>query len=449
MTTKTYETYVDSKLSYIGEIPSHWNVSYLKYLTTKKGQYGANCEPEVDENKFDYRYIRITDIDSDSTLKDKIVYLSENDAKEFILNENDILFARSGATVGKSYLYDKTDGYCCFAGYLIRYNINTKILQPKFLLYFTFSKAYYEWIKLVSTQSTIPNVSAEKYNQLMIPFPDINEQELIVDYLDKQITKFNVLLAKNKQLIVLLNEKKIALINQVVTKGLDLNVSLKDSKIDWIGDIPEHWELKKFRHALYERNEKNNPIKSKERLSLSIDKGVTLYAEKTTNLDRFKDDFTQYKLAYEGDLILNSMNMIVGAVGVSRYFGCVSPVYYTYYDETSTNIVTNYCDYLFKTKTIKKFLKSIGNGIMSIDRGDDRINTCRLKVSRNDLNNMIIPFPPLNEQIDIINFLNNECEQIDYQINLIHKHIKLLNEYKISLITNVITGKIDVRGEEI
>lgn len=224
---------------------------------------------------------------------------------------------------------------------------------------------------------------------------------------------------------------------------------MKDSGVEWIGEIPEHWVLKRFRNVLSERNEKNNPIKSKERLSLSIDKGVTLYAEKTTNLDRFKDDFTQYKLAHKGDLVLNSMNMIVGAVGVSDYFGCVSPVYYTYYDFTEDNICTNYCDYLFKTKTIKKFLRSMGNGIMSIDRGGDRINTCRLKISRDDLRNMFIPYPPLDEQEAIIKYLDKECEKISEITNVVNNHLILLEEYKESLIYHVVTGKVDVRGEDI
>ena len=111
----------------------------------------------------------------------------------------------------------------------------------------------------------------------------------------------------------------------------------KESDIYWLGKIPKDWNVESLKNILIERNEKNYPIKSKERLSLSIEKGVTLYADKTTNLDRFKDDFTQYKLAHKGDLVLNSMNMIVGAVGVSNYFGCVSPVYYTYYGDINSS----------------------------------------------------------------------------------------------------------------
>ena len=304
-------------------------------------------------------------------------------------------------------------------------------------------------INELTMSTTVKHLSVKEVNDILIPLPSDEEQKQIANYLDKKTAKIDATIAKNEELIQLLEEKRVALINQVVTRGLNHDVPMKDSGVEWIGEIPEHWSLTKFRNVLKERSEKNNPIKSKERLSLSIDKGVTLYAEKTTNLDRFKDDFTQYKLAHEGDLVLNSMNMIVGAVGVSKYFGCVSPVYYTYYDETDDNIVTTYCDYLFKTKTIKKFLRSLGRGIMSIDRGDDRINTCRLKVSRDDLRNMYIPYPPLNEQKQINTYLDKECERIANITNIINKHIKLLEEYKTSLIHHIVTGKIDVRGEEI
>ncbi len=157
---------------------------------------------------------------------------------------------------------------------------------------------------------------------------------------------------------------------------------MKDSGVEWIGEIPLVWKLIPFRHVLNERQEKNSPIKSLERLSLSIDLGVTLYAEKTTNLDRFKDDFEQYKLAYKGDLVMNSMNMIVGATGVSAFFGCISPVYYTFYDKLEDHVTAKYCEYIFRSKTMLRVLYSLGKGIYAIVRGDDRVNTCRLKVSK-------------------------------------------------------------------
>lgn len=214
----------------------------------------------------------------------------------------------------------------------------------------------------------------------------------------------------------------------------------KPSGIAWLGDIPEHWEVESFKNILTERNEKNDPIISTEILSLSIDKGVTLYAEKTTNLDRFKDDYTQYKLAHKDDLVFNSMNMIVGAVGVSAYFGCVSPVYYTYHSSLN---YTKFYEYLFRCKTVQGVLYSLGRGLMAIDRGDGKYNTLRLKVARNDLRSMRLPFMSLSEQTAIANFLDYKTAKIDRFIRKKKQLIKLLNEQKAAIINQAITKGID------
>ncbi|MGO4771110.1 restriction endonuclease subunit S [Flavobacterium sp. W22_SRS_FK3] len=213
----------------------------------------------------------------------------------------------------------------------------------------------------------------------------------------------------------------------------------KNSGVEWLGEIPEHWEIKSFKNILIERNEKNQPIKSKEILSLSIDKGVTLYAEKTTNLDRFKDDFTQYKLAYKGDLVFNSMNMIVGAVGVSNYFGCVSPVYYTYHGGLNNSHTSKFYEYLFRCKTVQGVLYSLGKGLIAIDRGEGKYNTLRLKVSRDDLRSMKLPFPNLSEQATIANFLDDKTAKIDQAVTLKQNQIELLKERRQILIHKAVT----------
>ncbi|WP_209404200.1 restriction endonuclease subunit S [Pseudozobellia sp. WGM2] len=219
--------------------------------------------------------------------------------------------------------------------------------------------------------------------------------------------------------------------------------SYRDSGIEWLGEIPEHWKIESFKHILTERNEKNAPIRTKEILSLSIDKGVTLYAEKTTNLDRFKDDFSKYKLAQKGDLVFNSMNMIVGAVGVSDYFGCVSPVYYTYYGELNNSDTSKFYEYLFRSKIVQGVLYSLGKGLMAIDRGDGKYNTLRLKVSRDDLRSMKLPFPNSSEQTQIVQFLNDKTTKIEDAIAIKQQQISLLKERKQILIHKAVTRGLD------
>ncbi len=284
----------------------------------------------------------------------------------------------------------------------------------------------------------------EEFSSLPLLIPPLDVQRRIADYLDSKCSQIDSIIEKQEAIIEKLKEYKLSVITEAVTKGLDSDVEMKDSGIEWLGLYPSHWDYLSFKNVLIERMEKNDPIQTDERLSLSIDKGVTLYSDKTTNLDRFKDDVSQYKLAHEGDLVLNSMNMIVGAIGISNWFGCVSPAYYTYYDHEADHITARYCDYLLRCKTMRKVLFSLGKGIMAIDRGDDRVNTCRLKVSRTDLRALKIPVPPVDEQRRIVSYLMNKEQSIDKTIADREKSIETLQRYKKSLVYEIVTGKIEV-----
>ena len=139
---------------------------------------------------------------------------------------------------------------------------------------------------------------------------------------------------------------------------------------------------------------------------------------------------------------MNSMNVIVGSEGISPYFGCVSPAYYTYYCDDEDFNSARYCDYLFKTKSLKKFLRAIGKGIYAIDRGDDKVNTCRLKVSRMDMKNLLIPLPPKATQQRIAEYLDSKCAQIDSIIEESKKSIEEYKAWKQSVIFEAVTGKV-------
>ena len=285
---------------------------------------------------------------------------------------------------------------------------------------------------------------SDEFKQINVPFPPVEFQKAIADYLDKKCSEIDALTKDIEKQIEVLEDYKKSVITEAVTKGLNPNVEMKDSGVEWIGSCPKNWDIIPFKYCLKERNEKNNPVKTDERLSLSIDKGVTLYSEKTTNLDRFKDDVSQYKIAHQGDFVLNSMNMIVGAVGISNYYGCVSPAYYVYYDELDNHISAKYCNYLFSSKPMRKVLFSLGKGIMAIDRGDDQINTCRLKVSRYDMLHLSMPWPTYCEQKKIVEQLDLKCSEISALILDKQKQLEILADYKKSLIYEYVTGKKEV-----
>lgn len=301
-----------------------------------------------------------------------------------------------------------------------------------------------EQFELVSAGTTFKEIAASTFASFLLPCPPLSQQNEIVNFLNKESSRIDSMLSKTRSSIEEYKKLKQAVITQAVTKGVRGEREMKDSGVEWIGMVPKEWTLLPFRRVLKERNEKNTPIKSTERLSLSIELGVTLYSEKTTNLDRFKNDFEQYKLAYKGDLVMNSMNMIVGATGVSEYFGCVSPVYYTFYDDSLEHVTAKYCEYIFRSKTMLRVLYSLGKGIYAIVRGDDRVNTCRLKVSKDDLKSLIVPVPSLNEQREIVHYLNVKCAEIDKLIAKKEQLVKELESYKKSLIYEVVTGKREV-----
>ena len=196
-----YEKYKPSNIDWLGEIPEHWKVIPLKYLLCEKLKYGAN-ELAIDEDETQPRFVRITDISDDGTLRpDTFKSIDIQIAKEYLLAENDLLFARSGATVGKTFLYQKSWGVTAFAGYLIRARFSLHKANSKFIFFCTRSSFYWQWIKAATIQATIQNVSAEKYASFCFPLPPLSEQQEIVDFLDRETAKIDSLIEKEKQII--------------------------------------------------------------------------------------------------------------------------------------------------------------------------------------------------------------------------------------------------------
>ena len=194
-----------------------------------------------------------------------------------------------------------------------------------------------------------------------------------------------------------------------------------ESGIEWIGKIPEHWLIMPLKFASREINEKNNPIKMTNVLSLTNTLGVVPYEAKGNQGNVSKEDLTQYKIAYKDTVIINSMNLKIGSVGLSNYDGCVSPVYYVLASNDLSDI--RFLNYVFQSD-FQKYLGKYGKGILEI----------REKISMYDVLHSYIPIPPIEEQIRIVEYLNAKCKKIDTIIDENHRAIDLLNEYKMDLI---------------
>ncbi|MCW0239058.1 restriction endonuclease subunit S [Campylobacter lari] len=208
--------------------------------------------------------------------------------------------------------------------------------------------------------------------------------------------------------------------------------NFKDSGIEWLGEIPQHWEIKPLKAVFNQRNEQNTNLKLHTILSLIKDIGVVPYEEKGNIGNKSKEDLQSYKIARINDLVLNKMNAVIGSLGVSAYNGLVSPIYLVFYIN-SPKYLMSYYSYLFQIKNVQKFLKIYAYGIMEIRESIDYL----------DFKKMSLPVPPLKEQEQIANFLDEKCEKIKNFIEKKEKLINLLKEQKQALINETITKGLD------
>ncbi|WP_055075634.1 restriction endonuclease subunit S [Pseudanabaena sp. 'Roaring Creek'] len=212
----------DSGIEWLGEIPKHWDVKKLKYIAYEPFQYGANEVAEFTDTS-QPRFIRITDINDDGSLRDDTFKsLPEDIAKPFLLKHGDILFARSGATVGKTFMYRETLGIACYAGYLVRLRVNPIIVVPEFIYLFTSSLAYWSWLSSSFIQATIQNVSAEKYANLVVSVPPLEEQNIIIKYLNSETARIDEAIDNVRSQIEKLEEYRTVLISDTVTGKIDV-----------------------------------------------------------------------------------------------------------------------------------------------------------------------------------------------------------------------------------
>jgi type I restriction enzyme S subunit len=216
-------------IKWLGDIPAHWNLVRLKFLKRGDFKYGANESSEMDDPNLP-RYIRITDLKSDGSLRDDTFKsLPEDVAAPYILEEGDFLFARSGATVGKSFMYSTRWGRACFAGYLIRYRPDKEKVLPDFFWFYLQSSGYEDFIKESTIQATIQNVSAERYADLLVTLPPRNEQLAISSYLVDETSRIDGIAQTVRTQIDKLRDYRQSLIAAAVTGKIDVRGETDDT----------------------------------------------------------------------------------------------------------------------------------------------------------------------------------------------------------------------------
>jgi type I restriction enzyme S subunit len=373
------------------------------------------------------RYIRITDIKPDGTLDpEKAVSLPRDTAQPYLLTDRDILLARSGATVGKAFLYRSNGEDACFAGYLIRARCDQRRIIPEYLSYYLQSAGYWDFINSSALQATIQNVSAELYKEISVTHPTVEQQKNVVAYLDEQTAKIDRLMDMRRRQMALLKEQRAAMIQQAVTRGLDPNVPMKDSGLPWLGVVPVHWRLTRAKFV--------SEIFVPQRNKPDLNEGEGYYWVTMEEMNRPVIDSATYRvsdaaLTIAGSRILPSGAVIASCVG---NFGAASisavPV-----------VINQQLQAFIPCKINAEFLRLIITVSASYFEMIATAATL-VYVNQDGFANLPIPLPPVEEQLEIINFIATENSKFDTLHTSYARQLTLLTEYRAALIHECVTG---------
>ena len=411
----------DSGIEWIGDIPNAWDVSKLKYLAVIiSGQSPAS--ESYNENGDGTPFLQ-GNADFTDLYPTGDTYT--NAGKKYS-QRNDILFSVR-APVGELNISDQRysigRGLCA---------IRPMSVDQKFLWYEL--QLAREDLRSISTGSTFESVSTEDLKNVLTVAPPNEEQCAIATFLDRKTKAIDQLIEKKQQLIEKLKEKRQALITRAVTKGLNPDAPMKDSGIEWLGEIPEHWDVLKTKYLFSLETDKAHKNNDYELLSVYTDIGVE--PRKELEAKGNKASTTDgYWIVKEGDIIVNKLLAWMGAIGYSNYEGVTSPAYDIL--RPRNDVQSKFYGYLFRTKKCQAELKRNSYGIMDM----------RLRLYFSQFGQIPMPLPSKSEQEEIINFISEFQKKTDKLIIGLNNSIDKIKEYRQSLISAAVTGKIDVRDE--
>ena len=313
------------------------------------------------------------------------------------------------------------------------YVFDIREVSRKYFHAATRSKTYVPFFAQASDGVRIGQWDLSQTRMREIPFllPPLPEQAAIVRYLDYVDRRIRRYVSAKRKLIALLEEEKQAVVNQAVTRGLDPNVRLKPSGVEWLGDVPEHWEVVRNGQLFVQRNEKGFP--ELPILEVSLRTGIGIRDFENSARKQMMADRDEYKRAVRGDIAYNMMRMWQGAIGVAPVDGLVSPAYVVAKPLRGND--PRYFNALFRTSAYMAEVDKYSRGIVK-DRN---------RLYWEDFKLMPTPCPPLHEQVLIADAIDQSMATLNDCANRIRCQIELLQEYRARLIADVVTGKLDVR----
>lgn len=438
-----YQQYVNSGFEWIGDIPVQWNNLRLRFVCEfRNGYTPSKANPEFWEDGT-IPWYRMEDIrDSGRKLEEAKQYVTKDAIKGGGLFEAGSFILATTATIGEhAVLIVDSLANQQFTNLKIRKSLSNRLLRDYFFYYLFVIDDY---CKATKKTSTFPAVSMELLKNCHVVFPLVQEQQAIVDYLDKKCSEIDNVISAQQKRIALLQELKQSVITHAVTKGLNPNVEMKDSGVEWIGKVPKHWEIYKIKNCCKSEQYsiKTGPFGTQLKgEDLQPQGDVAVYSQQNV----INNDFTKirYFVSFKkaetlkgfytkpDDVLVTSRGTIGKAAILSPSFpiGILHPCLIAL--RLNQKICQNdwLVMYVNETDCFKTdvYLSSNATTI-------DVIYTGTLK-------NIYIPIPPYEEQIEILKSIKEKCASIDSSISKAQYQVELLQEYKQSLITEVVTGK--------
>ena len=427
-----YPAYRESGLPCIGEVPEHWEVRRFGVLAA--GFRNGLTAPQLESGVTAHLVSRIETISKGIVDYAKVGYLTgEEDHSPYLLRTDDFLISHinSYAKVGNSARYGG-ERPLIHGMNLIRVT-PLKSVAPAFLGYMLKSELFRGAMQRACKPAINQvSVTTTAIKAIYFPFPPFHEQAAIVRYLDDADQRIRAYVGTKERLIALLEEERQAVIHRAVTQGLDPNVKLKPSGVEWLGDVPEHWDVRRLK-SFYTETEERSRTGLEELMSVSHKTGVT---PRKQNVTMFLAETNEgYKVCRPGDIVVNTMWAYMAALGVSRQVGLVSPSYGVYRPIKQGIFNFEFVDALLRTEIYRTAYLMLSKGITE----------SRLRLYADSFLGIQWILPPPEEQAAIVRHIDKATSEIDAAIDRARRQIELMEEYRTRLIADVVTGRIDVR----
>lgn len=419
---KRYNAYKDSGVKWIGEIPSHWKTTKLKHIIVKLyREKRPNSELLVCSNKG--KVIKKGD--------SKIGLVADNDDIYQGVCKGDLLIHGMDTWHG-AIAISNFDGMCTPVVHVCDSKQN-KTYIALYLQFMAISKVF----KLISNgvrQNTSDFRSWDKVGAIPIMVPPLHEQQVIVDYLKDKTLKIEQYVSVRNRERELLDSLKQSEIANIVTKGLNPNVKMKDSGIPWIGEIPEHWEVKRWGNAFKENKDINSNLENTTAFQFNY--GSLVKKKREYKEEEDAETYAKYTILKPKDIVINGLNLnydfVSQRVAISDDNGIITSAYISMHPRN--NVEAQYFCYLFKTMDAMKLFHGMGTGI-------------RLTLSFAELKKQYIPIPPLSEQQAIVAYIDEKLQKIDQYMTDLQREIDYLKEFKQRLISDAVTGQLCITNQ--